>query len=290
MPPRNAPTVRQRRLGTELRKIREAAGISTQQAAALIGVNRTRIPNIESGSFAISPERVRTLAQHYGCGDGKLIDALADMARDRDSRWWESYRNNLPTGFLDVTELEYHATAFRMFLMVHLPGLLQTAEHAQAVFEASLASLPKKEVELRAGHRMRRQEILTLRDDPPPFTAIIHEAALHMQFGGPNVARAQLNHLLRMSERSNISIRAIPFDTQGFAGSGQSICYAYGPVRQLDTVQLDSFHGPVFVDSETELRRYRDLLDNAEARSLTPEQTRTLIETIAHQLRTDTHA
>ncbi len=284
MPPRSVPTVRQRRLGSELRRIREAAGFSTQEAGALLGVNRTRVPNIESGRFGISPERVRALALNYGCTDRSLIEALAAMAQERGNQWWESYRDLLPSGFLDVTELEHHATAIRMFLMVHMPGLLQTAEHARAVFEQSLTSLPVKDIELRATHRMRRQEILTLRASPPQYTAIIHEAALKMQFGGPKVARTQLNHLLDMSERPHITIRALPFDAQGFAGPGQPICYASGAVPQLDTVQLDSFHGPIFVDSEKQLANYRGLLDKAEAMSLSPEATRDLIHGIAQQL------
>ncbi len=284
MPPTSTPTVRQRRLGAELRKLREAAGISTQDASSRLGVNRTRIPNIEAGRFRISPDRVRTLAQIYGCTDTELTEALAGIAQERNNQWWESYRPLLPPGFLDVTELEHHATALRMFVMVHIPGLLQTAEHARAVFESSLLSLPADEVELRAIHRMRRQEILTLRRNPPEYTAIIHEAALHIQFGGPKVTRGQLNHLLDMSERDSISIHVIPFEAQGFAGPGQPILYADGPVRQLDTVQLDSFHGPTFIDSTADLADYRALLDKMEALSLPQSKTRDLIHAIAQQL------
>ncbi|MGW1195159.1 helix-turn-helix domain-containing protein [Streptomyces sp. NPDC002536] len=284
MPPRSTPTVRQLRLGAELRKIREAAGFSTQQAAALLGVSRTRIPNIEAGRFGISPERVHRLALNYGCTDAGLVEALADIARERNGHWWESYRDVLPPGFLDVTELEHHATSLRMFVMVHIPGLLQTAEHARAVFESSLVSLSVDQVELRSMHRMRRQEVLTLRKNPPRYTAIIHEAALHIQFGGPKVARTQLNHLLDMSERDNISIRVLPLETQGFAGPGQPILYATGPVEQLDTVQVDSFHGPTFIDSAMQLARYRLLLDKMEAKCLCPGKTRDLIRGIAQRL------
>ncbi|MEU2873646.1 helix-turn-helix transcriptional regulator [Streptomyces olivoreticuli] len=284
MPPRSTPTVRQRRLGSELRKLREAAGVTTQVAASLLGVDRTRIPNIESGRFGISADRVRELALNYGCSDGELVEALARMTLDRGQGWWESYREALPQSFQDVAELEHHTVAMRMFVMVHIPGLLQTAEHARAVFEKSLVTLPPGELELRATHRMRRQEILTLRESPPQFHAIIHEAALRMQFGGPKVARAQLAHLLNMSERSNITLRALPFDAEGFAGPGQPICYARGPVAQLDTVQLDTFHGSIFLDSEADLATYRLLLDRMERSSLSPADTRDLIQSIAQQL------
>ncbi|MEU3355699.1 helix-turn-helix transcriptional regulator [Streptomyces sp. NPDC037389] len=284
MPPTSPPTVRQRRLGAELRKLREAAGISTQEASALLGVNRTRVPNIEAGRFRTSPDRVRALAGHYGCTDTALIDALAAIAQERNNQWWESYRAILLPAFLDVTELEHHAIAMRVFVMVHIPGLLQTAEHARAVFEGSDFSYPPDELEVRTLHRMRRQEILTLRRNPPQFTAIIHEAALHIQFGGPKVARDQLNHLLAMSERDHIVIRVIPFEAHSFSGPGQPILYAEGPVPQLDTVQLDGYHGSTFIDSHESLASYGNLLAKMEHLSLSEDKTRALIHNISQQL------
>jgi transcriptional regulator with XRE-family HTH domain len=276
--------VRQLRLGAELRKMREAAGVSALEAAGLLGVNRTRIPNIESGRFGISAERVRTLAVNYGCTDIDLVKALVAMTQERGPYWWEGYRGRLPAGFLDVAELEYHAVALRMYATVHIPGLLQTAEHARALFERSLVALPLKEIELRATHRMRRQDVLLLRDNPPPFTAIIHEAALRMQFGGPKTARAQLDHVLAMSERDHITVRVVPFGAEGFAGPGQPILYASGPVPQLDTVQLDSFHGSAFLDCELQLRNYHSLLDRVEDGALSSEESRDLVRGIAQQL------
>ncbi|MEU1375748.1 helix-turn-helix transcriptional regulator [Streptomyces triculaminicus] len=284
MPPRSTPTVRQLRLGAELRRMREAAGFSTHEAAALLGVDRTRIPNMESGRFGISADRVRTLAVNYGCADRDLTTALVNMAQERSTHWWESYRGQLPPSFLDIAELEHHATAMRVFVMVHMPGLLQTAEYARAVFEKSLVFLPAREVEIRATHRMRRQEVLTLREHPPRYLAIVHEAALRMQFGGRKVARNQLTHLLEMSERSGITILALPFTAGGFAGAGQPMLYANGTVAGLDTVQLDSFHGSIFVDAETQLRSYRRLLDTMEDACLSPTDSRDLILSIRKEL------
>lgn len=284
MPPRIAPTVRQQRLGAELRKLREAAGVSTQEAAALLGVSRTRIPNIESGRFGISPDRVRTLACNYNCPDTDLIEALAAIAQERVGGWWEAFRGRLPTAFLDVAELEYHAVQMTVFVMVHIPGLLQTGDHSRAVFGRSLVTLPPREVELRAAQRMQRQAALLENPNAPQYTAIIHEAALRMQFGGTEVARAQLNHILMASELPHITVRALPFEAEGFAGPGQPIFYAHGPVPQLDTVQLDSFHGSVFLDSELHLRNYHCLLDRMLDATLSVEATRGLIHTIAKQL------
>src|ERR1044072_4612706 len=106
---RREPTARQVRLGTELRRLREAAGLTAIEAAALLGANRAQMSHIESGLAGVSEERLRRLASHYACTDKEFIEALAAMATDRTRGWWEEYRGLLPTSFLDLSELEHHA-------------------------------------------------------------------------------------------------------------------------------------------------------------------------------------
>ncbi|MFH9088187.1 helix-turn-helix domain-containing protein [Streptomyces sp. NPDC017673] len=283
MPPRSAPTERQRRLGAELRRLRVAAGITTEQAAALLGVPRTNVPNMESGRSGISAERVRTLADNYGCADQALVEALASMATGRQKGWWEAYRGQLRDAFLDIAEMEWHATRLRIAVTVHLPGLLQTDDHARAVFEAVIPRLPSDEVDIRVAHRIDRQQVLD-RPSPPVLDVILHEAALRMEFGGAAVARRQLEHLLLMSERETVTLRVIPFKAGGFPGAGQSVVYAEAAVPRLDTVELDSTHGPEFIDSEVQLGKYRAQLDAACTVALTPEDSRDFIHTLAHDL------
>ncbi|MFF4502131.1 helix-turn-helix domain-containing protein [Streptomyces sp. NPDC001401] len=283
MAPRSTPTARQQRLGAELRKMRLAAGMTTEYAAGLLGVPRTNVPNMESGRSGISPERVRTLASNYGCTDQPLVEALAAMAGEREKGWWKSYREQLPVSFLDIAELEWHAKRVRIALSVHLPGLLQTEEHARAVFEAVIPRLPKAEVDARVAHRMERQQVLD-RPNPPELDVIIHEAALRMEFGGSGVARRQLEYLLAMSERDAVTVRVIPFKAGGFPGAGQSVVYVESTVPQLDTVELDSTHGPEFIDSETQLRKYRAQLDAAASVALAPDASRDFIRTLADDL------
>ncbi|MEU3654132.1 helix-turn-helix transcriptional regulator [Streptomyces sp. NPDC032161] len=283
MPPRSTPTARQQRLGAELRKLREQSGMSVQQAAALLGVDRTRIPNIESGRFGISPERVRTLAFNYGCPDTSLVDLLAEMARERAGGWWEEHRGLLLPGLLDIAELEHHAVELITSTTTHVPGLLQTEEHARALFAMADPPLPGPDLDARLALRLRRQDVLN-RDRPPSYEAVIHEAALRMQFGGPKVARAQLDHILDQSERDLITVRVIPFTAGGLPGAGQSFTYAGARVPQLDTVQLDSSHGSTLLDSDMQLRRYRGLLERLRALALPVGESRDLIRTIARDL------
>ncbi|MFE5593547.1 helix-turn-helix domain-containing protein [Streptomyces sp. NPDC056549] len=283
MPPRSSPTARQQRLGSELRRLREQSGMSAQQAAALLGVDRTRIPNIESGRFGISPERVRTLAFNYGCPDTGLVDLLAGMAHERDRGWWEEHRGLLPPSLLDIAELEFHASELETSVTTHIPGLLQTEDHARAVFDTAVPALPGPDLEARLSLRLRRQQVLD-RDRPVRYEAVIHEAALRMRFGGPEVTRAQLEHILAHTERDTVSVRVIPFAAGGFPGAGQSFTYVSAPVPQLDTVQLDSSHGSLLLDTDMQLRRYRGLLDRLRGLALSATESRAFVRAISQDL------
>ncbi|MFE9060616.1 helix-turn-helix transcriptional regulator [Streptomyces violaceusniger] len=275
----SSPTLKQRRLGAELRKLRERAGLTSTAAAAELGVQQARVSMIEAGRYAVGADRVRVMARTYSCADEDLVDALADMTGGRTRGWWDEYREHLPASFADMAELEHRARALRVALVIHIPGLLQTVDHARAVMREAAPPLRAYEVEHRLSHRMKRQAIL-YGDKPVPYTAIIHEAALRMEFGGMETVRAQLEHLLAMSEMDNVTIRVIPFGGGTFPGTGQSFDYVVGPVPQLDTVQLDSAQGTQFMDAEAELAKYRAVIERMEMTALKPRESRHFIHGI----------
>ncbi|GAB2866978.1 helix-turn-helix transcriptional regulator [Streptomyces deserti] len=282
MPPRSTPTARQKRLGAELRKMRVAAEVSTEYAAGLLGLDRAKISNIEAGVRAITPDRVRTLACNYSCRDEAYVEALAAMAGDRTRGWWEVYRGQLPAGLLDIAELEWHAKAVRTGVTVIVPGLLQTDGYARTLFGAALPPLSAAEIELRVALRLQRQQVL-YRDQPITYVGYVHEAALRVESGGPKVMRVQLEHLCDVSEHDNVHVRVIPFKAGTLPGAGQPVVYAEGPVPQLDTVELDSAHGPEFAHGQAQLDKYRAHLDWMEAVSLSPSESRDFIRDIARQ-------
>ncbi|OQD56640.1 transcriptional regulator [Streptomyces phaeoluteigriseus] len=279
MSPDLAVTLRQQRLGSELRKLRERAGLTSTAAAALLGGPQARISNIEAGRYAVSADRVRTLAHHYSCADEAYVDSLAAMTGGRKRGWWDEYRDTLPSGLLDLAELEHHAVTLRVAVTVHMPGLLQTADHARATMREAVPPLRPYEIEHRVSYRVKRQAVL-FEGTPTPYTAIVHEAALRMSFGGPDIARAQLSHLLEMSEQPTITVLVIPFGQTGFPAAGQPITLATGPVPQLDTVVLDTDHGCEFLDAEAQLGRYRAVLDRMKSRALPEPKSRDLIHHI----------
>jgi transcriptional regulator with XRE-family HTH domain len=283
MATRITPTERQKRLGAELRKMRTAAGATTEYAAGLLGIDRTRLSNMESGIRPFSPERVRTLASNYACTDENYIDAVAAIADSKERGWWERHRGTLPSGLLDIAELEWHAKRIRTAQVIHVPGLLQTEDYARAVFAAVLPPLTRLEVELRVAHRMERQQVFE-RPQPLPYVAYVHEAALRMPFGGTEVTRAQLTHLAAKSERETIEVLIIPTSVGGFPGAGHALLYADGVVPQLDTVQLDSAHGPEFTHAEAQLTKYRSHLEWMDDAALGPSASRDVIRKIAREL------
>ncbi|WP_225891526.1 helix-turn-helix domain-containing protein [Streptomyces dioscori] len=277
------PTLRQRRLGTELRKLRERAGLSSTAGAAHIGVQQARMSMMEAGRHGVSDERVRTLAIAYSCDDGDLVQALAAMTGRRGRGWWDEYRELLPPSLVEVAEFEADATELRIGVVATMPGLVQTLEHARAAFRQSVPALRPYEIEHRVSFRIKRQAIL-FAERPTPYTAIVHEAALRMRVRPPGVMRDQLLHLIEMSEHRNIRILVVPFDQVDFPASGQPISYASGLVPQLDTVLLDSDHGCDFLDAEAQLHRYRSVLARMEACALAPSKSRDFIRHLAKDL------
>ncbi|MGW1160519.1 helix-turn-helix domain-containing protein [Streptomyces sp. NPDC002519] len=277
---RREPTARQMRLATELRRLRDAAGLRAREAAELLGVSSVQISQIESGLSGVSEERLRRLSAHYMCTDEDLISALVAMATDRTRGWWEEYRWSLPKPFLDLSELEYHATCLREVQFLYIPGPLQTEDYARAVFSYRVPELPQHEVELRVRHRMQRKTAL----EGIPYEAVIHEAALRIMVSDRIASRVQLSHLLELSEAEHVTVRVIPFDMEGFAGATSAMTYAGGAVPRLDTVVRDGPHGAAFIDSEAQLGAFRTLLHKMEAASLVPERSRDFIHRLTKEL------
>ncbi|GGN83431.1 transcriptional regulator [Streptomyces albiflavescens] len=280
---RREPTARQTRLGVELRRLRDAAGLAAREAAALLGVSPVQISHIESALAGVSEARLRRLASHYSCTDGEFIDALVALATDRTRGWWEEYRGLLPTPFLDLAELEHHAAFLREVQFLFIPGPLQTEDYARAVYSYRVPELPHEDVELRVLHRMRRKVILE-GPTPTPYEAVIHEAALRITVTDRAASRTQLARLLELSEAGHITVRVIPFDLEGFAGAASAMTHTGGRVPRLDTVVRDAPHGAAFIDSEAQLGAFRTLFRKVEAVSLDPERSRDFIHRLTKEL------
>ncbi|MCF3103820.1 helix-turn-helix domain-containing protein [Streptomyces roseoverticillatus] len=280
---RTIVTARQERLGAELRKLRERAGVSARDAAAAVGRDQAWLSHMEAGNVAVGAERTRLLAARYEVEDAALVDALAERAAERSRGWWEKYRGRMRSQALDLAELEWHASALRSVQIVNVPGLLQTEDYVRSLFAYVADELDAYDVDTIVAFRLQRREVLE-RDNPPAFTAIVHEAALRMKVGDRKVAREQLDSLLAASDRPGVTIRAVPFEAERFAGMGHSMLYAADRVAILDTVQADHVHGSAFFYGEDQLAKYSNRWRKAEGSALGPRETRDFIQRIAHEL------
>jgi hypothetical protein len=263
--------------------MREHAGLTINEAAALHGTDRTTVSNTESARSGVSSDRVRVWAANYACGDAEYVDTLAAMARERGTHWWDEYRDVVDAASLDLAELEHHAVALKHMQLIYMPGLLQNEDYARAVFDQALAPLAPEDLDRRLSFRVRRGEVLD-RPDAPTCTFLIHEAALRMRFGSAETNRGQLHSLLKNSERENVVVRVVPFSAGAFPNVGSSSVYAYGPVRQLDTIQIDVAGGMAFLHAETHQANYRSGLDRLEALALTQAQSRDFIRAVTREL------
>ncbi|MFJ5118835.1 helix-turn-helix domain-containing protein [Kitasatospora sp. NPDC088548] len=276
------PTLRQRRLGTELRRMREQADLGGSQLARMLGISPGQMTQMETAKIGVSPERLRTVASACNCANGPLIDALARVAAERGKGWWEEYRGILTTDFLEVAELEAHATRLTFCNTTYMPGLFQTSAYAAAVFARIFPPLSPQEVDTRTAFRIRRQEIV--RSGSTPVRAFIHEAALRMQFGGPTVLVNQLGALLGDSERPGISVRAVPFAVDTFPGAGENLCFAEGSVPELDTIEMDVSQGALFFDSPADLAKHRAIFSRLDSTALSGEESREFIRSIMKEM------
>ncbi|WP_195911050.1 helix-turn-helix domain-containing protein [Streptomyces kaniharaensis] len=277
------PTLRQRRLGSELRRLREQAGLGGSQLANRLGISPGQMTQMETAKIGVSPERLRMVASACNCVNQPLIDALADMASDRRKGWWEEYRGSLTTDFLEVAELEGHATRLAICTTTYMPGLLQTDAYASAVFARVFPPLPVEDVEVRTSFRIRRQEIV--RSGKTSMQAFIHEAALRMQFGGPKVLADQLGALLEDSERPGISVRVVPFAVDTFPGAGENLTFAEGLVPELDTIQMDVSQGALFFDSPADLAKHRAIFSRLDSTALSEDGSRDFIRSIVKEVK-----
>ncbi|WP_055712114.1 helix-turn-helix domain-containing protein [Streptomyces torulosus] len=280
---RNQPAARQVRLGSELRRLREAAGKPAKEVAGLLKVSSAHMSQMEAGSSAISEERLRRLAAHCLCTDEELVEALVTIATENTRGWWDDYRGVLPQVNLDVAEAEHHARYLHEVSVGYVPGLLQTPDYARAVFSYNRPELSDSELSPRVEYRMRRRAVIE-RDVPLAYETIVHEFALRVRVADRQTSLAQLRRILDEIEQGHVTVRVIPIDQDGFGGAAASMMYLGGPVPQLDTGLRDAPTGVLFIDAQAQLKQLRTLFRKVREASLEPTASRDFIHRLAKEL------
>ncbi|MEU5607863.1 helix-turn-helix transcriptional regulator [Streptomyces sparsogenes] len=263
------PTQRQRRLGEELRKLREASGLSATEAGAHVGLGRAHMSHIETGRTAIPEEKLRALADVYGCTSHTLIDGLCEMGRATGRGWWSAYKATHDARAFDLAELEAGAAAHRSFQWMYVPGLLQTTDYMRCLFEGSQPNSPDV-VDSAVEFRQRRQQVLL--EGSQQFHAVIHEAALLMQFVPADVMRRQIEHLVKAAELPHVRVQLLPFkaDLDSAATPGAPFSILDSRVPELSTVHVEHPVSSVFLGDREHLGQYNAAFEHLSAVALSP--------------------
>lgn len=272
MAPNPSPTVRRRRLGIELRRLREEAGLTCEEVGQRLGCSGTRISRIETGRISIRPGDVRELLEIYGV-TGTEADFLARLAREaRQKGWWHTYNRVMPSWFEAYIGLEAAAVRFRDFQSMVVPGLFQTEDYARAVLRAAPYPGNSEDVDRQVALRMERQTILS-QLNPPDLWVVLTESVIRVNVGGAGVMRAQLRRLIDLAERSNVTLQVLPFTTAAHVQPISPFTILEFPEPgDPPVVYVEHLTGCLFLESEKEISRHTVLFDylRAEAHGTAP--------------------
>jgi transcriptional regulator with XRE-family HTH domain len=280
------PTVRRRLLGAELRRLRESAGFSLDDAAQILECDRSKISRIETGHRGMRPKELRELLAEYGVAENRRY-ALADLARQAGKRgWWQDHGGILPVPYQDFISLEASAAAQWTYETHVVPGLLQTEDYARAVAAAGPATEAARDHDRHAAVRRSRQQVLTRADDPLRYLAVLSEAVLRQMVGGPGVMRAQLDRLLEVNAAlPNVTVRVLPFAVGArAAGAGAFALLMFPEPTELGVVYLDSLTGGLFLEDPKDVRRHASVHEHLRASALPADESAALIEKAAGAL------
>jgi transcriptional regulator with XRE-family HTH domain len=279
-----SPTIRRKRLGIELRRLREQAGLTCEDVGQRLDCSGTRISRIETGRISVKPGDVREMLEIYGVSSAEA-DSLAQLARDaRRKGWWHTYGKMLPTWFEAYIGLEAEAVRLRDFQSMVVPGLLQTEDYARGVLRTAPGAGSAEDIDRQVALRVQRQSVLA-QASPPDLWVVLSESVLRVQVGGAAVMRAQLRHLIDVAGRSSVTLQVLPFTTAAHVQPISPFTILEFPDAADPTVvYLEHLTGSIFLESVEEVRRYTLVFDHLRAEALGTGQSIELIGRLAAEL------
>jgi transcriptional regulator with XRE-family HTH domain len=279
------PTVRRRRLGTELRRLRDSAGYKLEEVAGILGVAPSTLSRIETGKAPTKSAYLSQLLELYQVTDPGQRQILVDMAREGHRKgWWAAYDDVLPSGLGVYVGLEAEASGLRSYEIGVVHGLLQTTDYARAVLRASAPRHTADQIERLVDLRMERQR--RLEDDPPLDLWVIHdEAVIRRTVGGPVVMSHQLAHLLVIAGLPGVTLQVLPFDSGAHAShDGPFSIIGFHDRSDSEVVYVESAAGPIYLEKDRDVRASSEVFDRLRAAALPPEASLDVISRAAREL------
>nr|WP_205789059.1 helix-turn-helix transcriptional regulator [Micromonospora sp. HM134] len=283
--PATGPTVLRMLLGAQLRRLREASGVTREGAGWEIRSSESKISRMELGRVGFKERDVADLLTLYGVTVAEERDALLKLARDANSPgWWHRYGDVLPGWFQSYLGLEAAAVLIRSYEVQFVPGLLQTPEYARSVVLLGHRGAAVEEVDRRVELRIQRQQVLH-RENPPQLWAVIDEAALRRPIGGPQVMHGQLTALIEATRSSHIRLQIIPFDAGGHAAAGGAFTILrFGDDDLPDIVYIEQLTSALYLDKREDLDYYAAAMERLCVEATPPERTPEVLTRLRDEL------
>jgi transcriptional regulator with XRE-family HTH domain len=283
--PRSAPTVGQIVLGKRLQDLREKAGLSPEQAARALRVNQTTVRRMEKAEVGLKLLYVEKLLQTYGV-DREETDAFLGLAEEANKPgWWHNFRDVVPDWFSVYVSLEGAAKRIRAYEPHWVPGLLQTEDYVRALMAVGFPDACSEELDRRVALRMERQALLTRPGNAPQLWAVMDEAVLRRNVGGPEVMRGQIESLLEAVERPNVTLQVVPFATGPYLGcSGHFQIFRFQIPELPDIVYAEGLTSAVYMDQREEVSAHLQALDRMCEQAATPEGTAAFLRDLLKEI------
>ncbi|MGW4271544.1 helix-turn-helix domain-containing protein [Streptomyces seoulensis] len=274
------PTVRRRRLGQELRRLRELKGMTAEEVAERLLVSQSKISRLENGRRSISQRDVRDLCGVYEVEDHRIVESLMQMAKDsRQQGWWHSF-GDIP--YSVYIGLETDAASLRVYDPQVVPGLLQTRQYAEALIAGALPETAPADVDKRVQVRLRRQERISAAENPLRLWTVLDEAALCRTVGNSDVMRDQLEHLVEQSQLPHVTVQVIPFDMGAHPGlNGQYAILEFPDAADSSVVYIEGVTSDLYLEKANDVQKYSVMYEHLRAQALNVEQSREYIAKMA---------
>jgi transcriptional regulator with XRE-family HTH domain len=281
MPTRPGPTVQRRRLGIELRRLREAAGKTIDQVAQVLECSDSKVSRIENGQVSASPRDVRDMLEFYGVQHERR-DELVEFARTARRRgWWEAYSD---TPLVPLVGLEVAADRILAYEPMAVLGLLQTEGYARSMIRALRPDLSDEQTERWVEFRMARQMLLG-QENSPSLDVILEECVLRRPVGRRTVMRKQLQHLLEIAELPDLTLQVLPLATGEHAGmSGAFHIYRFAERTDPDVVYLEHTISDLYLESPDQVERYGATFERLRAVAMTPRRSAAYVSALVDDL------
>ena len=270
------PTGRRRRLGAELRRLREAAGLTIDRVAEELECSPSKVSRIETGQVSATPRDVRDMLGLYRVDDAR-IEAMVQVAREARQRgWWQKFVD-VPDGVPAYVGLETAATSIDVYMALLVPALLQTPDYARAVIAAVRPDLPRSEIDRRVELRLRRQDLLG-QERPPRMRVLLDDTVLRRPVGGPAVMAAQRRRLLADAGRPAVTIQVLEAGAGAHAGmDGPFTIFGFPAPAERDVVALDSAADALYLEDAEDVARYRRVFELLLPAARSPEDSAAII-------------